>query len=60
MTEAESKIIELLERINRQLSTISEDVAYVVSCERAREEQRHEEIEKLLEQSRIGLPPRKE
>jgi hypothetical protein len=50
----------MLERINRQLSTISEDVAYVVSCERAREEQRHEEIEKLLEQSRIGLPPRKE
>ena len=37
MTESEAKkIIKLLERISNQLSTISEDVAYVVSREKAR------------------------
>ena len=35
MTESEvKKIIKLLKRISNQLSTISEDVAYVVSRER--------------------------
>jgi hypothetical protein len=57
MTDSEAKkIIKLLERISNQLSTISEDVAYVVSGEKARDQQQHEEVKKLLEQSRIGLP----
>jgi hypothetical protein len=57
MTDSEAKkIIKLLERISNQLSTISEDVAYVVSREKARDQQQHEEVKKLLEQSRIGLP----
>ena len=60
MTEAETKIVELLERISQQLSVISEGVDYVVSLERVREEERRAETEKLLEQSRIGLPPAKE
>ena len=60
MTEAESKIIELLERINQQLSNISEGVAYVISRERVRDEQRRKEEEKLLQQARIGIPPEKE
>jgi hypothetical protein len=60
MTEAESKIIELLERINQQLSTISEGVAYVISRERVRDEERQKEEEKLLQQARIGIPPEKE
>jgi len=60
MTEAESKIIELLERINQQLSTINEGVAYVMSRERVRDEQRRKEKEKLLQQARIGIPPEKE
>ena len=47
MTEAESKIIELLERINQQLSTINEGVAYVMSRERVRDEQRRKEKERL-------------
>jgi hypothetical protein len=58
MTEAESKIIELLERINQQLSNISEGV--VISRERVRDEQRRKEEEKLLQQARIGIPPEKE
>jgi hypothetical protein len=60
MTEAETRIIELLESINQQLSIISEGVDYVVTLERVREEQRQAETEKLLEQARIGLPPRNE
>jgi len=60
MTEAESKIIELLERINQQLSTISEGVTYVISRERVRDEERQKEEEKLLQQARIGIPPEKE
>jgi hypothetical protein len=55
-TESEAKkIIKLLERISNQLSTISEDVAYVVSREKARDQQQDEEVKKLLEQSRIGI-----
>ena len=57
MTEAETRIIELLESINQQLSIISEGVDYVVSLERVREEQRRAATDKLLEQSRIGTPP---
>jgi len=60
MTEAESKIIELLERINQQLSTISEGVTNVISRERVRDEERQKEEEKLLQQARIGIPPEKE
>jgi hypothetical protein len=60
MTEAESRIIELLESINQQLSIISEGVDYVVSLERVREEQRRAVTDKLLEQSRIGIPPEEE
>jgi hypothetical protein len=60
MTEAESRIIELLESINQQLSIISEGVDYVVSLERVREEQRRAATDKLLEQSRIGVPPEKD
>jgi hypothetical protein len=57
MTEPEAKkIIKLLERISHQLSTISEDVAYVVSREKVRHQQQNEEVKKLLEQSRIGIP----
>jgi hypothetical protein len=56
MTESEAKkIIKLLERISNQLSTISEDVAYVVSREKASDQQQDEEIKKLREQSRIGI-----
>jgi hypothetical protein len=56
MTETEAKkIIKLLERISNQLSTISEDVAYVVSREKARDQRQDEEVKKLLEQSRIGI-----
>ena len=56
MTESEAKkIIKLLERISNQLSTISEDVAYVVSREKARYQRQDEEVKKLLEQSRIGI-----
>ena len=56
MTESEAKrIIKSLERISNQLSTISEDVAYVVSREKARDQQQDEEVKKLLEQSRIGI-----
>ena len=56
MTESEAKkIIKLLERISNQLSTISEDVAYVVSREQASDQQQDEEIKKLREQSRIGI-----
>ena len=56
MTESEAKkIIKLLERISNQLSTISEDVAYVVSREKARGQRQDEEVKKLLEQSRIGI-----
>ena len=52
MTESEAKkIIKLLD----QLSTISEDVAYVVSREKARDQRQDEEVKKLLEQSRIGI-----
>jgi hypothetical protein len=54
MTEPEAKkIIKLLERISHQLSTISEDVAY---REKVRHQQQNEEVKKLLEQSRIGIP----
>ena len=60
MTEAESKIIKLLERINQQLSTISEGVTNVISRERVRDEERQKEEEKLLQQARIGIPPEKE
>ncbi len=35
--------------------TISEDVAYVVSREKARDQRQDEEVKKLLEQSRIGI-----
>ena len=59
MTEAETRIIELLESINQQLSIISEGVDYVVSLERVREEQRRAATDKS-EQSRIGTPPEKE
>ena len=56
MTESEAKkIIKLLERISNQLSTISDDVAYVVSREQASDQQQDEEIKKLREQSRIGI-----
>ena len=56
MTETEAKkIIKLLERISNQLSTISEDVAYVVSREKASDQRQDEEVKKLLEQSRIGI-----
>jgi hypothetical protein len=56
MTESEpKKIIKLLKRISNQLSTISEDVAYVVSREKASDQQQDEEIKKLREQSRIGI-----
>jgi len=56
MTESEAKkIIKLLERISNQLSTISEDVAYVVSREKSSDQQQDEEIKKLREQSRIGI-----
>ena len=56
MTESEAKkIIKLLERISNQLSTISDDVAYVVSREKASDQQQDEEIKKLREQSRIGI-----
>jgi hypothetical protein len=56
MTESEAKkIIKLLELISNQLSTISEDVAYVVSREKARDQRQDEEVKKLLEQSRIGI-----
>jgi hypothetical protein len=56
MTESEAKkIIKLLERISNQLSTISEDVAYVVSREKARDQLQDEEVKKLREQSRIGI-----
>ena len=60
MTEAETRIIELLESINQQLSIFSEGVDYVVSLERVRGEQRRAGTDKLLEQSRIGTPPEKE
>ena len=56
MTEAETRIIELLESINQQLSIISEGVDYVVSLERVREEQ----LRAADKQSRIGIPPQKE
>ena len=46
---------QLLEWISNQLSTISEDVAYVVSREKASDQQQDEEIKKLREQSRIGI-----
>ena len=36
-------------------STISEDVAYVVSREKARDQRQDEGVKKLLEQSRIGI-----
>ena len=49
------KIIKLLKRISNQLSTISEDVAYVVSREKARDQRQDEGVKKLLEQSRIGI-----
>jgi hypothetical protein len=50
MTESEAKkIIKLLERISNQLSTISDDVAYVVSREKARDQRQDEEVKKLLE-----------
>ena len=56
MTESEAKkIIKLLERISNQLSTIGEDVAYVVSREKARDQRQDQEVKKLLEQSRIGI-----
>ena len=56
MTDPEAKkIIKLLERISNQLSTIREDVAYVVSREKARDQRQDEEVKKLLEQSRIGI-----
>jgi len=56
MTESEAKkIIKLLERISNQLSTISDDVAYVVSREKASDQRQDEEVKKLLEQSRIGI-----
>ena len=56
MTESEAKkIIKLLERISNQLSTISEDVAYVVSREKASDQRQDEDVKKLLEQSRIGI-----
>ena len=56
MTESEAKkIIKLLERISNQLSTISEDVAYVVSSEKARDHRQDEGVKKLLEQSRVGI-----
>jgi hypothetical protein len=56
MTESEAKrIIKSLERISNQLSTISEDVAYVVSREKASDQQQDEEVKKLREQSRIGI-----
>ena len=56
LSESEAKkIIKLLERISNQLSTISEDVAYVVSREKARDRRQDEEVKKLLEQSRIGI-----
>ena len=43
MTESEvKKIIKLLKRISNQLSTISEDVAYVVSTEKARNHRQDE------------------
>ena len=58
MTEAETRIIELLESINQQLSIISEGVDYVVSLERVREEQLR--AARQIEQSRIGTPPEKE
>jgi phosphate uptake regulator len=52
MTESEAKrIIKSLERISNQLSTISEDVAYVVSREKASDQQQDEEVKKLREQS---------
>jgi hypothetical protein len=60
MTKAETRIIELLESINQQLSIISEGVDYVVSLERVRGGQRRAATDKLLEQSRIGTPPEKE
>jgi|RhiMethySRZTD1v2_1073278.scaffolds.fasta_scaffold267157_1 hypothetical protein len=60
MTDAEGKIIELLERINQQLSTISEAVAYLIGRERVRDEQSQKEKEKVLQQARIGIPPEKE
>ena len=56
MTESEvKKIIKLLKRISNQLSTISEDVTYVVSREKARDQRQDEGVKKLLEQSRIGI-----
>ena len=56
MTDPEAKkIIKLLERISNQLSTIREDVAYVVSREKTRDQRQDEEVKKLLEQSRIGI-----
>ena len=58
MTESEAKkIIKLLERISNQLSTISEDVAYVVSREKASDQQQDEEVKKLREQSRSAFRP---
>jgi len=50
MSDGEDRtIIQLLERINRQLSVIGENVAWFVGREKARERQQQEQLESLTQ-----------